>query len=195
MSPPMSLDENFLLIWRQFLEMEIIRSQHCLKLTGSANAYLVLQVICWHHFLLVSEDLEETSLDATLEGWFTLSKQPGSKGKKLTYALIADLTGLDKETVRRNVKVLSSRGFVTADRKQGVVFSPTDKRNNEIVNLLNATERRLVLQFHRRWSAMGGCQPCRTSCPAGSAGLDETRHFNDQNFAVCCRGKIDPVLP
>lgn len=147
MSPVMSLDENFLLIWRRFLEMEIIRSQHCLKLAGSANAYLILQVICWHHFLLVSEDLEETSIDATLEGWVALSKRPGGKGKKLTYALIADLTGLDKETVRRNVKLLSGRGFVTADRKQGVVFSPTDKRNDEIVNVLNSTERRLVLQF------------------------------------------------
>jgi len=147
MPSAMSFDDNFLLIWRRFLEMEIIRSQHCLKLAGSANAYLVLQVICWHHFLLVSENLEETSIDATREGWVALSKQPGGKGKKLTYALIAELTGLDKETVRRNVKLLAGRGFVTADRKQGVVFSPTKQRNDEIVNVLNAAERRLVLRF------------------------------------------------
>jgi hypothetical protein len=43
--------------------------------------------------------------------------------------------------------LLSSRGFVTADRTQGVVFSPTTKRNDEIVNVLNVIERRLVLQF------------------------------------------------
>lgn len=147
MSPAMSLDENFLLIWRRFLEMEIIRSQHCLKLAGSANAYLVLQVICWHHFLLVGEELQDTSLDATRDSWIALAKQPGAKGKKLTYALIAELTGLDKETVRRNVKALAERGFAKADRKRGVMYAPTEERNDQIVNELNVTERRLVMQF------------------------------------------------
>ena len=47
----MSLEENFTPIWQRFLEMEIIRSQYCLKFAGSANAYLVLQVVCWHHLL------------------------------------------------------------------------------------------------------------------------------------------------
>ena len=37
----MTLDVNFLPIWKRFLEMEIIRSQHCVRLAGSANAYLV----------------------------------------------------------------------------------------------------------------------------------------------------------
>jgi len=143
----LSLEENFVPIWRRFLEMEIIRSQHCLKVAGSANAYLVLQVICWHHFLLVGEDLEETTLDATRLGWVALSSQPGAKGKKLTYALIAELTGLDKETVRRNVKALAERGFVTADRKLGVMYAPTEERNDQIVNELNVFELRLVKQF------------------------------------------------
>lgn len=147
MSSTIAFEENFLLIWRRFLEMEIIRSQHCLKLAGSANAYLVLQVICWHHFLLVSEGLEDTSYDATVDSWVALSNQPGGKGKKLTYALIAELTGLDKETVRRNVKALAERGFVKADRKLGVIYSPTEERNDQIINELNVAERQLVKQF------------------------------------------------
>ena len=155
MSPNTSLEENFLLIWRRFLEMEIIRSQHCLKLAGSANAYLVLQVICWHHFLLVGEELEDTSLDATREIWIALASQPGAKGKKLTYALIAELTGLDKETVRRNVKALAERGFVKADRKLGVMYAPTEERNDQIVNELNVTERRLVMQFAQTFERYG----------------------------------------
>jgi DNA-binding transcriptional ArsR family regulator len=155
MSLAISLDENFLLIWRRFLEMEIIRSQHCLKLAGSANAYLVLQVICWHHFLLVGEELEDTSLDATREIWIALASQPGAKGKKLTYALIAELTGLDKETVRRNVKALAERGFVKADRKLGVMYAPTEERNDQIVNELNVTERRLVMQFAQTFERYG----------------------------------------
>lgn len=143
----MSFEENFIPIWRRFLEMEIIRSQHCLKLAGSANAYLVLQVICWHHFLLVGEEVEDASYDAALEGWLALSNQPSAKSKKLTYALIAELTGLDKETVRRNVRALADRGFVTADRKQGVIFSPTTELNDKIINEINVMERGLVKQF------------------------------------------------
>lgn len=143
----MALEENFLPIWKRFLEMEIVRSQHCLRVAGSANAYLVLQVICWHQLLLVSDDLEDPSYDATIEGWTALSHAPAGKGKKLTYALIAELTGLDKETVRRNVMALAARGFVTADRKRGVMYAPTEERNNQIVNELNVTERRLVMQF------------------------------------------------
>lgn len=158
MSPNTSLEENFLLIWRRFLEMEIIRSQHCLKLAGSANAYLVLQVICWHHFLLVSDGLDDTSYEATLESWMALSNQPGDKGKKLTYALIAELTGLDKETVRRNVKSLAERGFVSADRKLGVMFSPTEEQNDKLVNELNVAERKLVKQFAKTLERYG-CLP------------------------------------
>ena len=155
MSLAISLDENFLLIWRRFLEMEIIRSQHCLKVAGSANAYLVLQVVCWHHFLLVGEELEDTSIDATREIWIALASQHGAKGKKLTYALIAELTGLDKETVRRNVKALAERGFVKAERKLGVMFAPTEERNKQIVNELNVTERRLVRQFAQTFERYG----------------------------------------
>jgi len=151
----MSLEENFLPVWRRFLEMEIIRSQHCLKLAGSANAYLVLQVICWHHFLLVSEDVEDQSYNATVDGWIALSNQPGGKGKKLTYALIAELTGLDKETVRRNVKALAERGWVEADRKLGVVFSPSTELNEQLVNELNVRERQLVAQFAQTMQRYG----------------------------------------
>ena len=151
----MALEENFLPIWKRFLEMEIMRSQHCLRVAGSANAYLVLQVICWHQLLLVSEDLEDPSYDATIEGWIALSHEPAGKGKKLTYALIAELTGLDKETVRRNVKALVARGFVTADRKRGVMYAPTAERNDLIVNDLNVLERRLVMQFAQTLAQYG----------------------------------------
>jgi DNA-binding transcriptional ArsR family regulator len=151
----MSLEENFLPIWRRFLEMEIIRSQHCLKVIGSANAYLVLQVICWHHLLLVSEELDNTSYEATRESWIAISNQTEAKGKKLTYALIADLTSLDKETVRRNVKALAERGFVKADRKLGVTYSPTEERSDQIVNELNVAERQLVKQFAKTLDRYG----------------------------------------
>ena len=143
----MSLEENFTPIWQRFLEMEIIRSQHCLKFAGSANAYLVLQVVCWHHLLLVTEDQASSSYEATIDSWFASQTGITSSNKKLTYALISDLTGLDKETVRRNVKMLERDGFLSADRKTGVMFTPTPENNDRLVNDLNVKIMELVKHF------------------------------------------------
>ena len=143
----MSLEENFTPIWQRFLEMEIIRSQHCLKFAGSANAYLVLQVVCWHHLLLVTEDQAGSSYEATIDNWFASQTGITSSNKKLTYALISDLTGLDKETVRRNVKMLERDGFLSADRKTGVMFTPTPENNDRLVNDLNVKIMELVKHF------------------------------------------------
>ena len=143
----MSLEENFTPIWQRFLEMEIIRSQYCLKFAGSANAYLVLQVVCWNHFLLVTEDQVGNSYEATIDSWFASQTGMTTSNKKLTYALISDLTGLDKETVRRNVKMLEKRGFVSADRKNGVMFTPTPENNDRLVNDLNVKIMDLVKHF------------------------------------------------
>ena len=143
----MSIEENFTPIWQRFLEMEIIRSQYCLKFAGSANAYLVLQVVCWHHFLLVTEDQVGNSYEATIDSWFASQTGMTTSNKKLTYALISDLTGLDKETVRRNVKMLEKRGFVSADRKNGVMFTPTPENNDRLVNDLNVKIMDLLKHF------------------------------------------------
>ncbi|PDH60246.1 MAG: hypothetical protein CNE93_01330 [SAR116 cluster bacterium MED-G06] len=154
----MSLEENFNPIWRRFLEMEIIRSQYCLKFAGSANAYLVLQVICWHHLLLVTENQAAGSYEATVDNWFASQTGVTKTNKKLTYALISDLTGLDKETVRRNVKMLEKAGFASADRKSGVMYTPTPEINDRLVNDLNVKEVGLVKRFAStlaRYDALG----------------------------------------
>lgn len=143
----MTLETNFSAIWRRFLEMEIIRSRHCLQFAGSANAYLVLQVVCWHHLLLVAEELPARSYDATIDGWFASQTSETLSTKKLTYALISDLTGLDKETVRRNVKLLEKNGFVSSNRKTGVMFTPTPEKNEQLVSELNVKEVELVKNF------------------------------------------------
>ena len=48
------LEANYSLIWREFLELQIQRSCDAVKLFGSANTYLVIQVIAWHNFLIVT---------------------------------------------------------------------------------------------------------------------------------------------
>ena len=126
--------------------MEIIRSQHCLKFAGSANAYLVLQVVCWHHLLLVTEDQAGSSYEATIDSWFASQTGITSSNKKLTYALISDLTGLDKETVRRNVKAHEARGWVTTSREKGICFSADEKMNSQLIEL-NNLERQLLAKF------------------------------------------------
>jgi hypothetical protein len=50
---------------------------------------------------------------------------------------------------------LAARGFVTADRKRGVMYAPTEERNNQIANELNVTERRLVMQFAQTFAQYG----------------------------------------
>ena len=49
-----TLEANYAPIWREFLELNIQRSHDAVQMTGSANSYLVLQVIAWHNFLIVS---------------------------------------------------------------------------------------------------------------------------------------------
>jgi hypothetical protein len=52
-----------------------------------------LQVICWHQLLNVGEELDDTSFDSTIEQWYLHSQTAQAQDKKLTYALISELTG------------------------------------------------------------------------------------------------------
>ena len=68
-----AIDKNFFDIWKRFLEFEITRSKHCLAFAGSANAYLVLQVICWHQLLNIGETLDDVSFETTKDQWYEQS--------------------------------------------------------------------------------------------------------------------------
>ena len=140
------IDKNFFNIWKRFLEFEIIRSKHCLAFAGSANAYLVFQVICWHQLLNIGETLDDVSYETTVDQWYEQSGTNPPHPKRLTYSLIAELTGLDKETVRRNVKAHEARGWVTTSREKGICFSADEKMNSQLVDL-NRLERELLAKF------------------------------------------------
>ena len=140
------IDKNFFNIWKRFLEFEIIRSKHCLAFAGSANAYLVFQVICWHQLLNIGETLDDVSYETTVDQWYEQSGTNPPHPKRLTYSLIAELTGLDKETVRRNVKAHEARGWVTTSREKGICFSADEKMNSQLVDL-NRLEREFLEKF------------------------------------------------
>ena len=141
-----AIDKNFFNIWKRFLEFEIIRSKHCLAFAGSANAYLVLQVICWHQLLNIGETLDDVSYDTTIDQWYEQSGTNPPHPKRLTYSLIAELTGLDKEPVRRNDTAHAARGWVPTSREQGICFSADEKMNSQLIEL-NNLERELLAKF------------------------------------------------
>jgi hypothetical protein len=59
--------------------------------------------------------------------------------QKLSFAAIADITAIDKETVRRSVKKLNEQEWVTIDQKTGISYSPS-KINQDKLLMLNEWE-------------------------------------------------------
>ena len=146
MNTKIIIRENYDLVWRNFLQLEIKRSCEAVKLLGSANSYLVLQVIAWHNFLLITDSIKEHNRDKIVEKWLKKS----SKRKKkyiLTYTLISELTGLPLETVRRHVKKLTKKKWVKYSKKTGVEFDASKENNKKLTDNFNNKETNLVLDF------------------------------------------------
>ncbi len=146
MNTKIIIRENYDLVWRNFLQLEIKRSCEAVKLLGSANSYLVLQVIAWHNFLLITDSIKEHDRDKIVEKWLKKS----SKRKKkyiLTYTLISELTGLPLETVRRHVKKLTKKKWVKYSKKTGVEFDASEENNKKLTDNFNNKETNLVLDF------------------------------------------------
>ncbi|MDA9641670.1 MarR family transcriptional regulator, partial [Alphaproteobacteria bacterium] len=59
--------------------------------------------------------------------------------QKLSFAAIADITGIDKETVRRSVKKLEEQGWVATEQKTGISYNPS-KINQDKLLVFNEWE-------------------------------------------------------
>ena len=59
--------------------------------------------------------------------------------QKLSFAAIADITGIDKETVRRSVKKLEEQGWVAIEQKTGISYNPS-KINQDKLLVFNEWE-------------------------------------------------------
>ena len=140
------LEDNYALIWREFLELQIQRSSDAVKLFGSANSYLVLQVIAWHNFLIVTKSFNKKDRASLVNKWL---KTNNSKNNKyiLTYTLISELTGLHLETVRRHVKRLEKLEWVKYSKDNGVEYSANEENNKILTEEFNPKETTLVLNF------------------------------------------------
>lgn len=134
------LKDNFLSVWHHFLSFEISRSRTAVKVWGSANGYLVFQVICWHYILILTSTTATKVRDQAVELWFKYSKTGFDTSTVLTYSLIAELTNLSIETVRRQVKKLEITNWVTYSKNKGVKLNASQKNNEYLANVFNVKE-------------------------------------------------------
>ena len=134
------LQQNFVAVWHHFLSFEISRSKFAVETWGSGNAYLIFQVIAWHHILVMTDEAKTQIRDDAVELWFKLTRTGFKTHNVLTYSLISSLTSLSIETVRRHVKKLDQNNWVSYSKKQGVKFSPSEKNNKFLAEVFNVNE-------------------------------------------------------
>ena len=134
------IKNNFLPIWHHFLFFEIMRSKFAVKAWGSANGYLIFQVICWHHVLIVTSTNDTKLRDEAVLLWSKLSQTGFQTNTVLTYTLISELTFLSIETVRRHVKKLEEKNWVLYSKIGGVRYSPSEENNKYLTDNFNLKE-------------------------------------------------------
>ena len=134
------LKENFLSVWHHFLSFEISRSITAVKVWGSANGYLVFQVICWHYILILTSTTDTKVRDQAVVLWYKYSKTGFDTSTVLTYSLIAELTNLSIETVRRQVKKLETTNWVTYSKNKGVNLNASQENNEYLAYVFNVKE-------------------------------------------------------
>ena len=106
------------------------------EVAGNPVSALILQVVAYHHLTLVQSGLNEINYKAIRERWEGSGKDDKSKTpKKLSYAAISDITGIDKETVRRSVKRLAEQEWVVIDQKTGVHYQPSVSNQDKLLML------------------------------------------------------------
>ena len=129
-----SLKKTFGSIWWRFLEFEITRSRTMSELTGNLTSALILQVVAYHNLTLVQSTLESETYSEIREAW-ELGGQASDSDlpQMLSFAAISDITGIDKETVRRSAKKLEVQGWLSIDQKTGISYNPSQINQDKLV--------------------------------------------------------------
>jgi len=106
------------------------------EVAGNPVSALILQVVAYHNLTLVQSDLNEVNYKAVREHWEAGGTAIETKmPQKLSYAAISDITGIDKETVRRSVKRLAEQDWVVIDQKTGIHYQPTVSNQDKLLTL------------------------------------------------------------
>ena len=128
------LQRVFGAVWSRFLEFEITRSRMMTEIAGSSSSALILQVVAYHNLTLVQSTLDSKTYSEIRGAWeqgdqTLISDLP----QKLSFAAIADITGIDKETVRRSAKKLEVQGWLSIDQKTGISYNPSQINQDKLV--------------------------------------------------------------
>ena len=106
------------------------------EVAGNPVSALILQVVAYHNLTLVQSDLNETNYRAIREHWEAGARDVQTKmPRKLSYAAISEITGIDKETVRRSVKRLAEQEWVVTDQKTGIHYKPSVSNQDKLLML------------------------------------------------------------
>ena len=105
------------------------------ELTCNSLSALILQVVAYHNLTLVQSTLESKTY-SEIRGPWELGDQASISvlPQKLSFAAIADITGIDKETVRRSVKKLEERGWLSVEQKTGISYNPSQINQDKLVS-------------------------------------------------------------
>jgi hypothetical protein len=104
------------------------------ELTGNMSSALILQVVAYHNLTLVQSTLESKTY-SEIRGAWELGDQASNSDlpQILSFAAIADITGIDKETVRRSVKKLEEQRWVVVEQKTGISYNPSKVNQDKLV--------------------------------------------------------------
>ena len=106
------------------------------EVAGNPVSALILQVVAYHNLTLVQSDLNEKNYEAIRKQWEAGDTNIQTKmPRKLSYAAISEITGIDKETVRRAVKRLAEQDWVTIDQKTGIHYQPSVANQDKLLML------------------------------------------------------------
>ena len=128
------LKKAFGSVWWRFLEFEITRSRMMSEVAGNPVSALILQVVAYHNLTLVQSDINEINYKAIRDHWEKNSANVQTKmPQKLSYAAISEITGIDKETVRRSVKRLAEQSWLVIDQKTGIHYQPSVSNQDKLL--------------------------------------------------------------
>ena len=106
------------------------------EVAGTPLSALILQVVAYHNLTLVQSTAENETYAEIRSTW---ERNDDALARywpqKLSFSAIADITGIDKETVRRSVKKLEAQGWLSICQKAGISYNPSNINQNKLLGL------------------------------------------------------------
>ena len=133
------IEEQYSDVWPKYMEFEFKNAQHVINIFGNLSTYLVLKVVIYHYFHLMREIGTEVESCCPFDGLFPENFEnlnaDFSLTKRINYSVIANFTGLDKETVRRIIIKLVKKKWLELDSNKKIIFNPSIENKEKLTQL------------------------------------------------------------